>query len=407
MTVLEDRLRVELAELADALAENEVHRADVELARPVENPTISRRRVLVGVGALAAIGLGGLWASGINQTGPGVLTTAAASIDVGSWSPIAAAPITSRPYAVSGWTGSRAVFWAGSNASRDFAHTDGALYDPATGAWETMNTPGFGHPGLLGLHLNGELFAASKGGIVRIDIESGEEEPIAPPPFQMSAVVETDGDLWAVGSRVDGTISVARHVPAEDRWDSRNDQKSALPALADGLQDQSVVVRALGSEIVLCTPTGMCLAFDTATPPTDGAWRFISGPDVGDVPGITGITEHGLVRLSLTQKDGRGAALHILSGDSWTRLVDVLPVTGFRDTETSVIPAGDWLAILSADQEPIMVHLATGEWGATEWPLTGTQLPNTVWTGEQLIVWGGVQSNTTEAQGAIWTPPTN
>ncbi len=83
----------------------------------------------------------------------------------GTWAEMAQAPITSRPHAVSVWSGTEAVFWAGSNLDRDFAYTDGAAYDPPTNTWRSIPVPGWGHPGLTGVFFDGGLYALAKGGV--------------------------------------------------------------------------------------------------------------------------------------------------------------------------------------------------------------------------------------------------
>ncbi len=415
MTDLEDRLYLELPELADALVDGGAEREEPEQATPSAIPNRSRRRLLAGAAALTTIGVGAAWLNGIGSQGQTSVVTAtdtgtsgssdAGLSDFGSWVPIDDAPISTRPFALSAWTGSRAVFFGGSNAERNFAHTNGAFYDPATDSWETMRTPGFGHPGFSGGFLGGDLYATAKGGITRIDIESGREVPVARPPLTISEIVELDGDLWAVGS-TNGfreVVSIARYRVVDELWDSPIEQKSPLEGFGEAIQNRSAVVGDLDGEIVLCSEEGNCLAFDSAVSPEDGAWRSIVRPETGDVPGISGVTAHGLVRLSLSGKDGRSAALHVFDGDSWTRRAEDVPVAGFTDT-TSITAAGDWLIVLSEQSEPVVVHLPTGDWGLTPWPLDGVRWPNVVWTGEQLVVWGGVAEQDAAAEGALWTP---
>ena len=71
--------------------------------------------------------------------------------------------------------------------------------------------------------------------------------------------------------------------------------------------------------------------------------------------------------------------------------------------EVTLAAAGDWLVVLSPDQPPVVMDVASGEWHQfDDWPMTGVHNPSTVWTGTQLIVWGGQGSQAGE--GAIWTP---
>ena len=59
---------------------------------------------------------------------------------------------------------------------------------------------------------------------------------------------------------------------------------------------------------------------------------------------------------------------------------------------------------LALDSVDNPMDVASGEWHQfDDWPMTGVRNPSTVWTGTQLIVWGGLESEGSE--GAIWTPP--
>ena len=67
--------------------------------------------------------------------------------------------------------------------------------------------------------------------------------------------------------------------------------------------------------------------------------------------------------------------------------------------------AGDWLVVFSADQAPVVIHLPSGAWQRnTQGPLSGVEAQNTVWTGDQLIIWGGVKADAASPNGARWAP---
>jgi hypothetical protein len=74
----------------------------------------------------------------------------------------------------------------------------------------------------------------------------------------------------------------------------------------------------------------------------------------------------------------------------------------------SVVAAGDWLVLFSADESPVTVHVPAATWQRDEQGPVGTlDGPNTVWTGDCLIVWGGqaAPTATDPPAGARWTPP--
>ena len=135
MTNLEDRLRRELVELADALLEDEEttfgpieHHMDAEFAIPALDVQrfASRsdrwRLAAVAASVLAVAGLGYL-AVRLNGSEEVVLVDTAAGTpsSFGTWDTIAEAPIDPRPSAATAWTGSEVVFWAGSSLTRGFA----------------------------------------------------------------------------------------------------------------------------------------------------------------------------------------------------------------------------------------------------------------------------------------------
>jgi hypothetical protein len=78
--------------------------------------------------------------------------------------------------------------------------------------------------------------------------------------------------------------------------------------------------------------------------------------------------------------------------------------------QASIAAAGEWILLFSPEQAPIIIHVPSREWTQdTDGHLAGLQAPDTVWTGDRLVVWGGAstptESNPSPANGAIWTPP--
>jgi hypothetical protein len=121
------------------------------------------------------------------------------------------------------------------------------------------------------------------------------------------------------------------------------------------------------------------------------------------------ITDAGLTALVEVTEAGRTSVrLATQVDDGWAWQPDELPVSDLD--ALTLAAAGDWLVLLAPDRGPVTVHVPTGSWWAhDDGPLAGLAAPAAVWTGEQLVVWGGVASATAEqpqpAEGAIWTPP--
>ncbi len=167
MTRLEDRLRRDLPDLADALTGTTPPPADGTAPAPAESArswsailTVAAAATLLVAGVVAISSL----RDPATDDGVGSDERTAVPASFGTWSTMTDAPIPTRPYAVSAWTGDEAVFWAGSSRSRGFAFSDGAAYDPATDTWRKLTVPGWGHPGLSGAYFDGGLYALAKGG---------------------------------------------------------------------------------------------------------------------------------------------------------------------------------------------------------------------------------------------------
>lgn len=424
MTALEDRLRTEMPELADALIARARVR-DAEVPVPVDvavdavpvagHGGLSRRQVLVGGAAAAAVATAavvaarvGVFDSSREATRLDAVSEPTLPPTFGSWASMAAAPIAPRPFAVAGWTGSRTAFWAGSDLSRMVAYTDGALYDPATDSWSPMAVPGWGHPGLSSTVFQGALYTVAKGRATVIDPEVGRWRDLpAVAGMLLSSVVATGDAVWGLGpASVDRggppDIAIARYVPGEDRW--------LAGPIVRGSADQAAIVAGMrvletavvwsGDEVVVCGPDGSCVGFD----PVVQTWRTVAAVADAVGPPIAVASDVGAVIVVPTRGSPSSVAVDVLSRDGWTRRAAGIPVEQF-DTATAVA-AGEWLVVFAKAQPPIVVDLRTGAWRAdSSVPITGVQAPNAVWTGRQLVVWGGQPLGPTSPTGAVWTPP--
>lgn len=415
MTTLEDRLRADLPELADALLESE----PIEPGRPMELTGIpfadgrprllTRRRVLVSAAAVAAAGVaaGAGWPWRLGNGGRIEVSGSPAPAGFGTWTSIAPAPIEPRPYAMTAWTGTRVLFWAGSSLSRGFAYTDGAFYDPEADVWEPMAVPGWGHPGLTSAFFDGELYALAKGGGTRFDPIAGTWRDLPPVEgMYLAATVASDGGIWGLGpADLNRTgqpdLAIARYHPDEDRWtygsvwEGTAERASVVASLAV-LESTSVWT---GSEIVVCDASGGCVAFD----PAGEKWREVPALSGAASPSIAVGTDLGLAMV-VPAGDRRGAAVHLLTDTGWEERASGIPMA--EPATATTVAAGTWLVVFGSGQPPVVVHLPTGVWHETvDGPLGGVQGPNTAWTGEQLVVWGGVPDDPSATPGAVWTPP--
>lgn len=422
MNELEQRLRRELPELAEALVPTPVDHDRREgapagpalLERADGRPRPDRsRRVAIGLAAAGVLLLVGALAV-VGRPG-GDDAPVASPTSFGEWRAVPDAPIAPRPYAVSAWTGTAAVFWAGSSLERGFAHTDGAAFDPSTDTWRTIPVPGWGHPGLTAAFFGGELYALAKGGGTRFDPLDGTwaDLPQVEGMF-LAATVATDDAVWGLGPAATNPsgqpdLAIARYEPATDTW--------AYGPLAEGTDGTTAIVAGLsrlesqvawtGDEIVVWHGIDGGLAFD----PDRERWRTIDPPSTESgtpVDGVLAVTDTGpVVAGTVDLVDGRSVwDVAVRVDGAWDWLGSRIPVD---DPESvTVAAAGDWLVLLSTTQDPVTVHVATGQWNRhVDAPLTGVVAPNTVWTGEELVVWGGarVDAASEAPTGAAWTPP--
>ena len=327
----------------------------------------------------------------------------------GEWRALPPAPIPASVDAMAGWTGAEAVFWAGSNLRRDFAHTEGAAYDPATDEWRKLPVPGWGHPGLVGLMHDGVFSMTAKGAVLRLDPADGTTTDLPRPEGLLpAALAMADDELWVLGPR--GRFAGPAQGVAIARYDERDDAWVAGPAfegademgplfVGDLFIDQPVV--STGTEIVVWSSRGRGLAYE----PRSETWRLL--PEIGEVnvvrstPAVIAGT---LVVVAETADGGRGVARW--DDGAWTwRDVD-LESSSFD--ALTVAAAGDWLVVLGPETAPAAIHVETGRVDTSpDSPIAGLQAPNTVWTGDALVVWGGVRpdGDINAPTGALWTPP--
>ena len=409
MIDLAERLRTELPELASGLL-GELHEVDDTPTLdpepvPVE-AALPRRQVLVGTAAAAITGLavvgGARWLSSDRAT---TATTATSPTEFGSWLPIADAPIAPRQGALAAWNGETAVFWAGHSSEGDntIARSTGAFYDPTTDSWERANTPVFAHPGLEGIAVGGEVYATAKGGLVRANLRDGSYTGVPTnPSMTLWSILEVGGRIWGIGPGLPAIVqsrpellAFAEYFVDSNTWGPTTIQKAPIgPNIA-----------SLGNVFVSCADEGTCVVVDPVSATdapgvSEDAFGFLAAPNADPNPTIA-FAGSTVLAFTLASKDGRIREVYRADGDRW-QLLTMIP-TG-PSSELTLAGAGQWLIALSSEQPPVALHVETGLWHQFDaWPMTGVRNPSTVWTGTELIIWGGEGSRA--AEGAIWTAP--
>lgn len=430
MSTLEDRLRRDLPPLADAMIDAR-DSSGSEGAAAVEpdgrssvggvgrfRPRKTGRALLGAAAAAVLVAVGVV----VLQDDDPVATVDTAEVPApdgfGTWAAIPDAPIAPRAYPVGAWTGSEALFWAGSTLDRGFAHSDAAVYDPGREMWRTIPEPGWGHPGLVGAVFDGSLYAVAKGGGARFDFDTEEwvDLPEVDGMF-FSGIVASEDAIWALGPTATNPegqpdLAIVRYDPDNDEWAhgpvfEGSDETAAALASLQSLDQPPVWT---GTDLVVWGDQNG-IAFDSA----QAEWTVLPrlhAPE-GDVIATRAVADGDGLSVVAHIRDSDGLHLGIAHLDAttsqWTWKTQDIP---WIDLSTAtVVPTGPWIVLLPADGPPITVHTRSGTWQRHgDAPITGVRGPGTVWTGTQLIVWGGQQggpSGDDPATGMIWSPPSN
>jgi hypothetical protein len=319
---------------------------------------------------------------------------------------------------MSAWTGNEAVFWAGSSLSRGFAYSDGAAFNPETNSWRTLTVPGWGHPGLTSVYFQGDLYALAKGGGTRFNPTDGTWVDLPQVEnMYLAATVATDDAVWGLGPTAlnrsgQPDITIARYQPETDTWEDASvfEGTDDTTEIIAGLSRLETQVVWSGEEILAWNGTQGGIAFN----PASGQWRTVAAPTARSGAVADGqllATDSGLALVAAVDQVGSQSIWDVAvpAGDQWNWRGDRIPIDA-PDT-VSTIAAGDWIVLFSEQQSPVTIHVPTGEWKEhVDGPLHGLTAPNTAWTGDQLVVWGGVPTaphdGSPQSTGAIWSPPT-
>lgn len=375
-----------------------------------------RARLPVVAGVLLSVLFAASCGGGIQTDAAAGGPMTASPIGHGEWRELPGAPIGTRPYSVSGWSGSEVLFWAGSNLQRDFAHTRGAAYSPATDSWRELPVPGWGHPGLTGAVFEGQLYVAAKGGASRIDPSDGSATDLPHVQgFVPATMVATDGAVWSLGptnysNEVPVPVGIARYELEADAW-VPGPVFGGTPEMGSLFQDLLFVEQPVlwtGSEIIVWSHDGHGLSFDAKA----GLWRVL--PPLVAPQGTLSDSEvavAGSRLVALVEVEGNGTAGYGLAswdGVTWAWHDTDIEVTNFETV--TIAGARDWIVVFSPDQPPYTVHVPTGDsMRHDDAPIAGVQAPNVVWTGNELVIWGGVPTrnddNPNPPGGAAWVPP--
>ena len=445
---MDERLDAGLAALAEVpvpLDWAEVQRrADEPSPHPMPDPTAAapperHRRTMAMVLAAAALvivaGAALVWRGGDDvQTGPldgpgDVMVTRQ-----GTWRSIAPSPLQPRGGAQAVWTGEQMVVLGGTSETpcpmgaacerNPVYFTDGAAYTPATDSWQMLpDAPAakIGTPVWTGEDLL-VLAIPSPGAleVVLLSWTPGENAwqtlPVPPSvPYYGSAALWAANRLVVPSVQPDSSRRYLGYDPTTGQWDG-------IPAPDFGCVEElgldtwnttmvatAMRCRAEGSD----EPGAMAAA---VYEPATNSWRQLPDSDLvwaGDLIEADGV----LVRPNPSFVDGgdvnpfprrpEGGQLDPTTG-TWSPLAPLpkVPVSepGSYYALNHDGPAGSWAA-----QPPYLYAPSAGRWhfNRTSRPDRATNADATVWTGTEIIEWGGNNERWTAYvnTGAAYTPP--
>jgi hypothetical protein len=385
----------------------------------------------------------------------------------GRWQAMAAAPILDRGDAAAAWTGTELLVWGGTNVdtpipASEHTRTDGAAYNPATNTWrqlppaplrprtapaavwtgtELLVWGGWGSfPSGEGPRAAGMIRQLTDGAAYNPTTDTWRQLPPAPVRGGMGPGVWTGRELLLVGDPGEaipgGKLTGAAYDPASDRWR----RISTSPAIAGGPMASGHLVtdggRAwTGSRLLVVAshvrlddhqPAGsssqtagipaerVVLAYD---PAADRWTRRDLGPGaLVDAGGVWTGTELLTATEPVLRADGK--CCHALERVPGPRRFD--PADGSLrrmppgPLDTNVSPVLLWtgtalLGFPTAEDEPmgdvVAWDPASDRWHALPRPphrLTGFA-PVAVWTGRQLLLWGG-GGDVSTTPGLVYTP---
>lgn len=351
------------------------------------------------------------------------------------WAPMAESPLAGRGQAQTAWTGTEVLIWGGDGAFSDAGggepgRSDGAAYDPEADTWRMMAESPLPDPeNALGASDHASAWTGSElivwGGPgpegAAYDPEADSWRSIDPGPLDertQFASVWTGTELVVIG----GSTPLLDQDPEDEEADAAAPDAAAYDPSTDrwrplpGTELRRVGQAAwTGEEIVFVADardgrggSGIALALD----PQGGAWRRIADPPLArfDAPPVWTGEELVVVGAEAGATDRRStdgvalaaAASYDPAQDAWTS-IDPPAELGFP---MALLPAAVWSG------EEVLLVGAPGFGLPGDAPLTGIAfdpdgrtwraLPDpplsdrggmaSVWTGTELVLWGGAAS---------------
>jgi N-acetylneuraminic acid mutarotase len=308
---------------------------------------------------------------------PGVATPPATS--KAGWRKVPAAPVAGRFGHAATWTGREMVVWGGQADYEAPLGNDGAAYDPAAGTWRVLSAAPLsgrvepvaawtGHEVIIWGGLSDEGANLVDGALWDPTTNSWRRVPDSPLGPREGAAVVWAGDRLAVWGGLDGDgiehADGAAFDPVAGRWVSMAPAPLTGRAYAQAAWTGTRLIVSGG----IRSDQDKDLTDGAAWDPAAGTWRRIAA-----------------------QSEGASCSGRESCGFAWTGTRVLFPASA-----TAYDPAADaWLAMSS---------FPGGE-------MVGWLGQATVWTGTRLIAWGGATDDGESAAagpaGAVYDPVAN
>jgi hypothetical protein len=375
----------------------------------------ARRRLALVLAAALLAGCGGSEADDGSKPAASQRTGG-----LGSWRVVAEGPLGPRSGQVAIWTGEEMVVWGGSARSDSqesldlVAARDGAAYDPESDSWRRISRApipgGFGYSavwtgdemivwGGVGRHRRGETAAAAA---YHLDTDTWRiiaDAPLTPRAGHLAVWTGKEMVVWGgfltayERERYDG--EGAAYDPATDSW--RMLPRAPLPAGYDAMgawTGREIVVLAtrMGDEPTNAPKQAQAAAYE----PGRDTWRRTEQPPMAayvSPPAVTVAGELFLLSLGGTVDGGEvngyarsypTGGIYSVAQDEWRLHAD--PPEHPNQTWPQVA-MGDEVVIDGLAYDP-----RDDSWRPLPgFPLAPREFPSLIWTGEELIVWGGAE----------------
>ncbi len=323
----------------------------------------------------------------------------------GTWRKLPAAPIPAPDIPLSVWTGEEMIVVGrvekrGSHGEILDSRTVAAAYNPPAGGWRELAKP-LSAPGSFGrwraVWTGGELLLWGDVNQA-FDPESNKWRRLPPAPAGRGGIVVWTGKElleWGGGCCGDVSADGAAYDPDSDTW------RELAPAPVGGQQDPSGAWT--GRELVIFpgqSPEGKRVAGAAYNPATDTWRRLDSAP--APPGGASAVWDgHEVLVAGGTRTGGGLTAIGLAYNPSTGRSRRLPPMDSGR-TSAAAVWTGRRLLVWGGQTFPggsvYARHGLTYDPIADRWsrlpdaPIPGRADPTAVWTGHELIVWGGATS---------------